>query len=103
MCFESHELHNLLFVTLFFLSMILISLLIDRRSLIVSCLFYVVFVFVVYLETVMPVKSNNGSVVMLLVGLMLLLLSAFWNGCRRFALSFCPGVLRQNLRPSPLG
>ena len=101
--FESHELHNLLFVTLFFLSMILVSLLIDRRSLIVSSLFYVVAVFVVYLETVMHVTTRYGSVVMLSVGLVLLLLSAFWNGCRRFALRFCPGLLRQNLRPLSQG
>lgn len=92
--------YNLLSVSFFFLVIILVSILIDRRGLIVSSLFYVLFVFTMFLESSMPMAPHHFSVVTLLVGVLLMFLSALWGGFRRLVLGFCPVSLRRHLRPA---
>ena len=100
---ELQVLHELLLIILFFLSMLLISLLTDRKVFIVSCLSTVEMGFYMYLTTAMTLTLNHASVAALLMGLVLLLLLTFWDGCRRIALGLCPDLVRQNLRPLSLG
>ena len=76
----------------------LISLAIDRRALMVSALGYVIYA----LSTLF---SHHGNISMgfattaLLIGAALLLLSAFWNPCRKVALALLPNSVKAQLAP----
>lgn len=86
-------------VVLLYLGISLVSILINRRALMVSSLGYVLYVFAKFLKETGTVElgfSTTGFV----VGAALLLLSAFWHPCRRFVLGLLPGNLTQHFPSS---
>lgn len=79
-------------VVLLYLAISLVSILINRRALMVSSLGYVLYVFANFLKTTGTVElgfATTGFV----VGTALLLLSAFWHPCRRLVLRILPESL----------
>ena len=76
----------------------LISLAIDRRALMVSALVYVLYAFSTLLK-LYGVVSLGFAMTALIIGGVLLLLSAFWHPCRQFVLSKLPSALQQKLAP----
>ena len=77
----------------------LVSLAIDRRALMVSALGYVLYAFTNLLDGSGSVSLSFAATA-LAVGSGLLLLSAFWHGCRRFALLLLPEPLAARV-PAP--
>lgn len=82
-------------VFVLYLLIAIVSLLIDRRALMVSSLGYVIYVFATLIST------SNGTagfaMTALVIGSALLLLSAFWHVCRRQLLRVVPERLRIRL------
>jgi hypothetical protein len=86
------NIHEAIIVLLLYVGIALISLLIDRRALMVSALGYVIYV----LSSVM---NNLGNISLgfgltsFIIGSALLILSAYWHQCRHFVLKrLSPGV-----------
>ncbi len=77
------------FVLILYIAIGIISLLIDRRALMVSALGYVVYVFSTLLSNVGQV-GVGFAVTALTIGSALLLLSAFWHKCRAYLLDLVP-------------
>ncbi len=76
----------------------LVSLAIDRRALMVSALGYVIYALSTLLSSQQGMSSSFATTA-LLIGAGLLLLSAFWDPCRRIALVFFPFAWRNKLPP----
>jgi hypothetical protein len=80
-------------VFILYLAIAIISLLIDRRALMVSALGYVVYVF----STLLSDMGHVGigfAVTAFTIGSALLLLSAFWHKCRAVLLGLIPAKLK---------
>lgn len=90
------ELQTVLTVMALYSFLALISVALDRRALMVSSLFYVLYVFTVYF-------NNHGSIASgfavtgVAAGTGLLTLSAFWHECRRFIVKRLPDKLQSFL------
>lgn len=83
-------------VFILYIAIAIISLLIDRRALMVSALGYVVYVF----STLLSDMGHVGigfAVTAFTIGSALLLLSAFWHKCRGFLLRLVPEKLKSYL------
>ena len=76
----------------------LISLLIDRRALMVSALGYVLYAFSSLLE-LYGLVSLSFAITALVIGIALLLLSAYWHPCRHFILNYVPEAVQKRLAP----
>lgn len=79
-----------------YIAIAVVSLLIDRRALMVSALGYVVYVF----STLLSDMGHVGigfAVTAFTIGSALLLLSAFWHKCRAFLLTLLPSKLKSYL------
>lgn len=74
----------------------MVSLLIDRRALMVSALIYVMYAINTLMDSVGNV-SLNFALTALLIGSMLLMLSAFWHTCRTPLVKHLPLSLQQRL------
>jgi hypothetical protein len=84
------------FVLILYIAIAVISLLIDRRALMVSALGYVVYVF----STLLSDMGHVGigfAVTAFTIGTALLLLSAFWHKCRAYLLNLVPSKFRAYL------
>jgi hypothetical protein len=68
-------------VVLFYLGLGVVSLLLDRRALLVSALLYVIWTLNALLER-FGVVNQNAALTALVIGSALLLLSAFWHRAR---------------------
>ena len=80
-------------VLLAYLLIASISLLIDRRALMVSALGYVLFAISSALQHAAWVETSF-AVTGILIGSLLLMLSAFWQRCRRWVMHAIPGTYR---------
>lgn len=76
----------------------LVSLAIDRRALMVSALGYVIYALSSLLSSQGGISSGFATTA-LLIGAGLLLLSAFWDPCRRLALILLPAAWYPKLPP----
>ena len=74
----------------------LISLLINRRALIIACIGYAVYTLYSVIEHYNLVVSAYAAS-FFFVGLSMLVLSFYWQWCRRFVYDYCPQSLRQYL------
>ena len=83
-------------VFMLYISIGLISLLIDRRAMLVSALGYVIYVFSSIINDVGSVSTGFG-ITSFFIGSALLLLSAYWHPCRRLVLNLAPVNLRKYL------
>lgn len=83
-----------------YLALSAVALVIDRRALMASALFYLLFAVGGFVASRGP-ALNALPLVGLLVGIGLLLLSAFWGSARRRALSPLPDWLARRLPPPP--
>lgn len=81
-----------------YLALALVSLAIDRRALMVSALAYVLYGFSALLKQ-FGVVGQGFALTALAIGALLLLLSAFWQPCRRAVLLRLPPSLRRHLPP----
>ncbi|MDG1097338.1 MAG: hypothetical protein P8N23_07000 [Methylophilaceae bacterium] len=84
------------FVLILYIAIAVISLLIDRRALMVSALGYVVYVFSTLLNNMGHV-GIGFAVTAFTIGSALLLLSAFWHKCRGYLLNLVPNKLKAYL------
>lgn len=75
-----------------------VSLAIDRRALMASALVYVLINFSALLK-MYGVVSLGFAITSLVIGSLLLLLSAFWHPCRSWMLSFFPEAALRRLPP----
>lgn len=81
-------------VFVLYIAIAIISLLIDRRALMVSSLGYVIYVFA-------SLFKDTGNIAFGLaitgftIGLALLILSAYWHQCRSFVLGYAPDLLKK--------
>lgn len=80
-------------VFILYIGIAIVSLLIDRRALMVSALGYVVYVFSALLSDIGHV-GVGFAVTAFTIGSALLLLSAFWHKCRGFLLGLAPQKLK---------
>jgi len=92
---QTHLLQAVIVVALY-LGIALISLAIDRRALMVSSLFYVLYTFSALLKGYGAV-SLSFAVTALTIGSALLLLSAFWHASRERVLRVLPASLQRRL------
>ncbi|RVU29590.1 hypothetical protein [Neptunomonas marina] len=74
----------------------LISLLVDRRALLVSALFYVIYTLSSLFENYGAIELNIALAAMV-IGSLLLLLSVFWRNCREQLLRAAPATLLRYL------
>ena len=81
-----------------YMGIALVSLCIDRRALMVSSLFYVLYAFSTLLKLYGAVDLSF-ALTALVIGSLLLLLSVFWHSCRAFFLGFVPEAVRKRLAP----
>ena len=81
-----------------YIAIALISLLIDRRALMISALTYVLYAFTTLLRQY-DFISLNFAITALVIGLALLLLAAFWHKFRNFVIQYIPSNLRNSLAP----
>lgn len=84
-----------------YVAIALISLLIDRRALMISALIYVLYAFTALLKQY-DFINLNFAITALVIGLALLLLAAFWHKCRNYVLQFSPSRVRIRLAPERL-
>lgn len=84
------------FVLILYIAIAIISLLIDRRALMVSALGYVVYVFSTLLNDMGHV-GIGFAITAFTIGSALLLLSAFWHKCRAYLLNLVPSKLKSYL------
>lgn len=85
-----------LMIMLMYIVLAGVSLVIDRRALMVSALFYVIYA----LNTLMKSFGDIGlhfAITALFIGAMLLLLSAFWHRCRGYMMHIVPHTWRVRL------
>lgn len=82
-----------------YIGIALISLLIDRRALMISALTYVLYAFTALLKQY-DFINLNFAITALVIGLALLLLAAFWHKCRNHLLQYFPANFRNNLVPA---
>lgn len=75
-----------------YIGIAVISLLIDRRALMVSALGYVVYVFSMLLNNLGHIELGF-AITAFVIGSALLMLSAFWHTCRHYLMSFIPANL----------
>lgn len=87
-----------LIVMVLYTSLAAVSIAIDRRALMVSALVYVLFSFTSLFNTY-GVMQSGFAVTGVMIGSMLLLLSAFWHGCRARLLALLPTKLQMYLPP----
>jgi hypothetical protein len=85
-----------LIVILLYIGFGIVALAVDRRALLVSSLFYVLFALASLFEKVGAV-SLNIALTALVIGSALLLLSAFWHSARRMVVIRLPGSLQARL------
>jgi uncharacterized membrane protein YfcA len=85
-----------LVVILLYVGFGIVALAVDRRALLVSSLFYVLFALANLFERVGAV-SLNIALTALVIGSALLLLSAFWHSVRRVVVARLPGSLQDRL------
>ncbi len=85
-------------VVVLYVFIALISLLIDRRALMVSALIYVLYTFSALLKQY-GVVSLSFAITALVIGSALLLLSAFWHPSRAFVLRLFPLAVQKRLAP----
>ena len=83
-------------VAMLYLVIALVSISIDRRSLMVSALVYVLYAFNSLLQQY-GVVSLGFAFTAFIIGTGLLLLSAFWPSCRKTVLRFYPSIIRDRL------
>ena len=98
--FKSLTLAGLVFAGLVFLTCILVSLLLDRRSLILASLLYILYALRAGLTVWLPGLQHQLSVGALVLGLLLLGLSVGWPYCRALALSCLPAPLAARCPPA---
>jgi len=84
------------FALILYIAIGIISLLIDRRALMVSALGYVVYVFSTLLSNMGHVDIGF-AITAFTIGSALLLLSAFWHQCRASLLNLIPSKLKLSL------
>lgn len=87
---------QVLVVLVLYITIAIISLLIDRRALMVSALGYVVYVFSMLVNDMGDV-GLGFAITAFAIGSALLILSAFWHKCRGFLLRFTPAILKPYL------
>lgn len=75
-----------------------ISVIINRRSLMVSSLAYILYAFMTLFKTYSTIKYSF-ALASVLIGCMLLLLSAFWYSIRIILLQYIPNKFKQYLPP----
>lgn len=92
------DLARALIATALYVTIALVSLAVDRRALMVSALGYVLFAFTALLRS-NGVVSLDFALTALIIGSALLLLSAFWQASRRFALERLPLSVTSRLPP----
>lgn len=80
-------------VLILYIAIAIISLLIDRRALMVSALGYVVYVFSTLLNDMGHV-GIGFAITAFTIGSALLVLSAFWHKCRAYLLNIAPSKLK---------
>jgi hypothetical protein len=85
-----------LVVILLYLAFCVVALAVDRRALLVSSLFYVLFALSNLFERAGAV-SLNVALTALVIGSALLLLSAFWHAARRLVVAALPADLQARL------
>lgn len=91
-------LSSALVITVLYASIALLSLSIDRRAMMVSALAYVLYAFNTLLQEY-GVVSLSFAFAGLIIGGVLLLMSAFWHTCREYVVGFYPEVVREYLPP----
>lgn len=84
-----------LVVFLLYIFIAILSLLIDRRALMVSALGYVIYVFSSLINNIGSVSAGFG-ITSLIIGSALLILSAYWHKCRSFVLEFAPASVKNS-------
>ena len=92
---------NLLQATLviaLYIVMAAVSVMIDRRALMVSALAYVLYAFTSLLKTY-GIVSLNFALTGLVIGSALLLLSAYWHPTRAYLIRYVPQALQARLPP----
>lgn len=94
---ETHLIQALAVVALYAV-VSFISLVIDRRALMVSALTYVLYAFTSLLEQY-GVINLSFAITALFIGSALLMLSAYWHRSRVFVLKFCPLALQKQFAP----
>lgn len=85
-----------LIVLMLYLLIATVSLLIDRRALMVSALGYVVYVFSSLINDIGSVSAGFG-ITSFVIGSALLMLSAYWHKCRSLVLGFIPDSFKKYL------
>jgi hypothetical protein len=85
-------------VVLFYLGLGAVSLLLDRRALLVSALLYVIWTLNALLER-FGVVNQNAALTALVIGSALLLLSAFWHRSRAHLVRMLPDAVASRLPP----
>jgi hypothetical protein len=85
---------ELSFVLLFYIAMIVLSLIIDRRAFMVSTIIYVLYVMSKTFGNLEVEKSVSMAVTGVTLGLTLIFLSGFWARARGFILPKLPEVIR---------
>jgi len=96
---SSASIGNALIVLAMYVGIALVSLAVDRRALMVSALGYVLYAFAVLLRD-KGVVGLEFALTALVIGSALLLLSAFWQASRRFALGKLPASIAALLPPA---
>lgn len=85
-------------VLLLYIALALVSIVIDRRALMVSALVYVLFSFSSLLKT-FGFVSSGFALTGVLIGSLLLMLSAFWHVSRRYIMLQMPHAIKQWVPP----
>ncbi|MFW5450337.1 MAG: hypothetical protein ACKE9I_01960 [Methylophagaceae bacterium] len=83
-------------VTFLYIMIAIISISIDRRAMMVSALIYVLYAFDLLLEQY-GIVSLGFAITAFIIGSGLLLLSAFWQACRKYVLQFYPEFVLNKL------
>ncbi len=92
------DLRQAIIVVAIYIAIAIVSLSIDRRALMVSALFYVLYTFADLLRQY-GVVASGFAIVGVIIGSGLLLLSAFWHPARVRVLGLLPPGLRSRLPP----
>lgn len=90
---------QMLIVALLYAALAIISLVIDRRALMVSALGYVFYTFSMFFAKQFGAFSLNAAMTAAIIGTLMLILSAYWRRSRAFVLRFVPLTWRSKLAP----
>jgi hypothetical protein len=90
------NIYEAIIVLLLYVGIALISLLIDRRALMVSALGYVIYVLSSVINDLGNISLGFG-LTSFIIGSALLILSAYWHQCRHFVLKRLPQGMRKYL------